>query len=153
MPAIPALESGGRLEFKTSSLARPYLKTPMKRNRYMTNVYFISNAATSQYKEIKFFCLVNMLLVCLLVSSLIFLLWITNLKKKKKVRRCHFFFQSKLKQIQPLLSQKPTKPAICKQGWGRVHSWTGINVCVSYLPYKTTTLKSTNTKKFQKSKK
>lgn len=96
MPAIPALESGGRLEFKTSSLARPYLKTPMKRNRYMTNVYFISNAATSQYKEIKFFCLVNMLLVCLLVSSLIFLLWITNLKKKKKVRRCHFFFSPNL---------------------------------------------------------
>lgn len=37
-------------------------------------------------------------------------------KKSKKVSLVFgFFFSPDLKQIQPLLSQRPTKPAICKQ--------------------------------------
>lgn len=41
------------------------------------------------------------------------------LKEKKKSKKVSlvfvFFFSPDLKQIQPLLSQRPTKPAICKQ--------------------------------------
>lgn len=48
-------------------------------------------------------------------------------KKSKKVSLVFgFFFSPDLKQIQPLLSQRPSKAALCEQScWRRAPGWTG----------------------------
>lgn len=60
-----------------------------------------------------------MYLVCLFAPPFLSYGELALKEKKKKARKCHlvfrFFFSPDLKQIQPLLSQRPSKPAMCKQ--------------------------------------